>query len=77
MGPKKETLLRWVNCCYESITPVQRIQELSDGVFFLQILNVESSSDNVNISPWARISHVIKGNIHFTDWWLIVKYLHP
>ena len=73
MGPKKETLLRWVNCCYESIAPVQRIQELSDGAFFLQILYIENSSDTVNTSPWAKISRVIRGNIQLAVKWTVFK----
>lgn len=64
MGPKKETLLRWVNCCFESITPVQKIQELSDGTFFLQILNIENVCNTVDISPWAKISRAVKGKIY-------------
>ena len=72
MGPKKETLLRWVNCSFEPITPLERIQELSDGIFFLQILNVETSRDTVDISPWAKISRIVKGNaINFRIFYIL------
>ena len=26
MGPKKETLLRWVNCCFEDEIPIDKIK---------------------------------------------------
>lgn len=61
MGPKKDTLLRWVNCCFESEVPVDTLRNLSDGGFFLHILGFLRSHYTANGAPWLQIVTILKG----------------
>lgn len=63
MGPKKETLLRWVNCCCDNEAIVDKIRILSDGAFFLHILGFLGSHYTTNSVPWLQIVTILRGNI--------------
>ena len=65
MGRKRETLLRWVNCCYESASSFERLSDLSNGVFFLHILNIDANSPHIDSCPWTLIASVLDGNKYY------------
>lgn len=67
MGPKKETLLRWVNCCFEEEAPIDKIKSLSDGSFFLYILGSLRSHYTTSNAPWLQIATILRGN------WLYIR----
>ena len=63
MGQKKDTLLRWVNCCLESATPVDRIKNLSDGCFFIHILSFLRSHPTDGSDPWLQTISILRGTL--------------
>jgi hypothetical protein len=61
MGLKKDTLLRWVNCCSDASTTIERIKNLADGLFFIHILNFFGSSPTDDTDPWHQTINILRG----------------
>ena len=61
MGQKKDTLLRWVNCCSDAATTVERIKNLADGWFFIHILKFLRSHPTDGTDPWLQIINILRG----------------
>jgi hypothetical protein len=61
MGLKKDTLLRWVNCCSDASTTIERIKNLADGLFFIHILNFFESSPTDDTYPWHQTINILRG----------------
>lgn len=61
MGQKKDTLLRWVECCSDSGTSVDRIKNLSDGRFFVHILSFVNGHSTDTNDPWLQTINVLRG----------------
>ena len=61
MGQKKDTLLRWVNCCSDAATTVERIKSLADGWFFIHILNFLRSHPTDDTDPWLQTINILRG----------------
>nr|CAH0104580.1 unnamed protein product [Daphnia galeata] len=60
MGQKKDTLLRWVNCCSDAATTVERIKNLADGWFFIHILKFLRSHPTDGTDPWLQIINILR-----------------
>ncbi|XP_057368949.2 early endosome antigen 1-like isoform X3 [Daphnia carinata] len=60
MGQKKDTLLRWVNCCSDTTTSVERIKNLSDGWFFIHILSFLRSHPTDGTDPWLQTINILR-----------------
>ncbi|XP_032783508.2 early endosome antigen 1 isoform X3 [Daphnia magna] len=60
MGQKKDTLLRWVNCCSDTATSVERIRNLSDGWFFIHILSFLRSHPTDGTDPWLQTINILR-----------------
>ncbi|XP_046458153.1 COP1-interactive protein 1-like isoform X4 [Daphnia pulex] len=60
MGQKKDTLLRWVNCCSDAATNIERIKNLADGWFFIHILNFLRSHPTDGTDPWLQTINILR-----------------